>query len=80
MYYLGVDVGSVSTDIVLLDNNLNVVDKLYLRTKGKPINAIQQGFKILKEKYDDEQIKAVGTTGSGRQIASSILGADAVKK
>ncbi|NOW89711.1 acyl-CoA dehydratase activase [Clostridium beijerinckii] len=79
MYYLGVDVGSVSTDIVLLDNNLNVVDKLYLRTKGKPINAIQQGFKILKEKYDDEQIKAVGTTGSGRQIASSILGADAVK-
>lgn len=79
MYYLGVDVGSVSTDIVLLDSNMDVVEKLYLRTKGKPINAIQEGFKILKEKYCDEQIKAVGTTGSGRQISSCIIGADAVK-
>lgn len=79
MYYLGVDVGSVSTDIVLLDSNMNVIEKLYLRTKGKPINAIQKGFKILKEKYHDNQIKAVGTTGSGRQISSFIIGADAVK-
>lgn len=79
MYYLGVDVGSVSTDIVLLDSNMDVVEKLYLRTKGKPINAIQEGFKVLKEKYHDEQVKAVGTTGSGRQISSFILGADAVK-
>jgi len=79
MYYLGVDVGSVSTDIVLLNRTFDVVEKLYLRTKGKPINAIQEGFKVLKEKYHDEQIKAVGTTGSGRHISSSILGADAVK-
>ncbi|AQR93675.1 acyl-CoA dehydratase activase [Clostridium saccharoperbutylacetonicum] len=79
MYYLGVDVGSVSTDIVLLDSSMDVIEKLYLRTKGKPINAIQKGFKILKEKYCDEQIKAVGTTGSGRQISSFIIGADAVK-
>lgn len=79
MYYLGVDVGSVSTDIVLLNSSMNVVEKLYLRTKGKPINAIQKGFKILKEKYCDEQIEAVGITGSGRQISSCIIGADAVK-
>ena len=79
MYYLGVDVGSVSTDIVLLDSGLDVIEKLYLRTKGQPINAIQEGFKILKKKYCDYQIEAVGTTGSGRQISSFILGADAVK-
>lgn len=79
MYYLGVDVGSVSTDIVLLDCNMNVKEKLYLRTKGKPINAIQEGFKILKNKYSDEDIRAVGTTGSGRQISSFLIGADAVK-
>lgn len=79
MYYLGVDVGSVSTDIVLLDSNMVVKEKLYLRTKGKPINAIQEGFKILKNKYDDKEIKAVGTTGSGRQISSFLIGADAVK-
>ncbi|MFD3157683.1 acyl-CoA dehydratase activase [Haloimpatiens sp. FM7330] len=79
MYYLGVDVGSVSTDIVLLDESMNVVDEIYLRTKGRPIKAVQEGFKILKDKYDDKEIKAVGTTGSGRAIASFLVGADAVK-
>ncbi len=79
MYYLGVDVGSVSTDLVLLNDKLNVVEKLYLRTKGKPINAIQEGFGLLHKKYDRKDICAAGTTGSGRQIASTLIGADAVK-
>ncbi|MEL7646816.1 MAG: acyl-CoA dehydratase activase [Sedimentibacter sp.] len=79
MYYLGVDVGSVSTDLVLLDKNSAVVEKIYLRTKGNPIKAIQEGFRILKIKYSKEQIMGAGTTGSGRMIASSIIGADAVK-
>lgn len=79
MYYLGVDVGSVSTDIVLLDKSMKVVEEIYLRTKGRPIKAVQEGFKILKDKYDDKQIDAVGTTGSGRTIASFLIGGDAVK-
>ncbi len=79
MYYLGVDVGSVSTDLVLLDDNMNVAEKIYLRTKGNPINAVQEGFKILKGKYAEKDIAAAGTTGSGRMIASSIIGTDAVK-
>jgi predicted CoA-substrate-specific enzyme activase len=79
MYSLGVDVGSVSTDIVLLDKDNNVVEGMYLRTKGRPINAIQEGFKALKGKYKREDIKAAGTTGSGRQISSVLIGADSVK-
>lgn len=79
MYYLGVDVGSVSTDLVLIDANMNVIEELYLRTKGRPINVIQEGLKILKDKYDSKQIQAVGTTGSGRHISSFLIGADAVK-
>jgi len=79
MYYMGVDVGSVSTNVVLLDNSLNVIEKLYLRTKGKPIKVIQEGLKILSEKYDTRQIRSVGTTGSGRHMASFLIGADIVK-
>ncbi len=79
MLYLGADVGSVSTDIVLIDDNTEVIEKLYLRTRGKPMQAIQEGFGILKEKYDSSKIGAAGTTGSGRQIASTLIGADAVK-
>jgi len=79
MYYMGIDVGSVSTDIVIVDKDINVIESLYLRTKGRPINAIQEGFKILKDKFSDNEILGVGTTGSGRQISSSIIGADVVK-
>jgi predicted CoA-substrate-specific enzyme activase len=79
MYYLGVDVGSVSTDFVVLDSNLKVVDKYYLRTKGRPIKAVQEGFKLLKDKYRDSDIYAAGTTGSGRHISSALIGGDSVK-
>lgn len=77
--YLGVDVGSVSTDIVLLDKNLKFYDGIYLRTKGRPINAVQEGFKILKNKYGDIDICGAGTTGSGRRIAAFLIGADTIK-
>lgn len=79
MYYLGVDVGSVSTDLVVIDDNTNVVEKLYLRTKGRPMKAIQEGFKYFKNKFSDEEIIAAGTTGSGRNICSALIGGDAVK-
>ncbi len=79
MYYMGVDVGSVSTDIVLVDKNMNLIESLYLRTKGRPINAIQEGFKLLKNKYSNNEIEAVGTTGSGRHICSFLIGADVMK-
>jgi predicted CoA-substrate-specific enzyme activase len=78
--YLGIDVGSVSTNLVVLNKELKVVDKLYMRTHGQPIKAIKGGLKLLKRKLDkDIVIGGVGTTGSGRQLVSVIVGADIVK-
>lgn len=79
MYYLGIDVGSVSTDLVIVDENLNIVDQLYLKTKGTPIEAVKDGLRQLSGRYRDEDISAVGTTGSGRALASAIAGGDVVK-
>ncbi|HOQ01896.1 MAG TPA: acyl-CoA dehydratase activase [Acetivibrio clariflavus] len=78
--YLGVDVGSVSTNLVLINEENEVVEKLYLRTSGQPINALRTGMKMLSEKYGrNTVIRGVGTTGSGRQLASVIIGADIIK-
>ncbi|MBP2031807.1 putative CoA-substrate-specific enzyme activase [Clostridium algifaecis] len=79
MYYMGIDVGSVSTDIVIVDENIKLLESIYLRTKGRPINAIQEGFGLLYNKYKNIHINGVGTTGSGRKIAASIIGADIIK-
>ena len=78
--YLGVDVGSVSTNLVLLDEQENVIDTLYIRTQGQPITAVQKGLEYIRDRVpNDMEIGAIGTTGSGRQLASVILGADSVK-
>ena len=45
--YLGVDVGSVSTNFVLMNEADEIVEKLYLRTLGQPIKVIQEGLKLL---------------------------------
>ncbi|MBM7623571.1 acyl-CoA dehydratase activase [Sporohalobacter salinus] len=77
--YLGIDVGSVSTNLVLLDEEQEIKEKLYLRTQGRPIDVVQTGLEELGEKIDDLDIKAVGTTGSARDLAGVIVGADIVK-
>ncbi|MCX7922588.1 MAG: acyl-CoA dehydratase activase [Clostridia bacterium] len=79
-YYIGIDVGSVSTNLVIIDENDKVIEKLYLRTSGQPINVLIKGMQLLAEKFGKHiHIKGVGTTGSGRQLASVIVGADIVK-
>jgi len=76
---LGIDVGSVSTNFVVIDSNRKILKKLYLKTAGNPLLVIMEGLKLLKNEFGDTEIKAVGTTGSGRQLASILVGADIVK-
>lgn len=78
-HYLGIDVGSVSTNIVIIDDNGEVREAIYLRTQGQPIKAVQEGLRMLANKEKEYCIKGVGTTGSGRQLAAVIVGADVVK-
>lgn len=79
MEYLGIDVGSVSTDFVLMDENLNIKEQLYLKTKGNPIGAIQEGMRRLDEQKNIPEIRGVGVTGSGRSLAAALVGADVIK-
>ncbi|MCF6095499.1 acyl-CoA dehydratase activase [Thermovorax subterraneus] len=78
-HYLGIDVGSVSTNLVIMDEDGKIEEAIYLRTQGQPIKAIQEGLKILSKKQRSWDIRGVGTTGSGRQLAAVIAGADVVK-
>lgn len=77
--FLGVDVGSVTTKIVLIDAGGNVVAEKYLRNRGGPIAALQEGFRMLLREGLVDSVRMVGTTGSGRQLAAVITGADTVK-
>lgn len=77
--YLGVDVGSVSTNLVALDSQLKVRETVYIRTMGHPVKATQQGFKELQSRLPQIEVLGVGATGSGRNLVAAMLGADEVK-
>lgn len=78
--YLGIDIGSTSTNIVLIGEDENVIETLYIRTKGNPKKAVSEGFKQIREKYGDKIIiKSVATTGSGRMLIGNLIGADCIK-
>ncbi|MGC9337301.1 MAG: acyl-CoA dehydratase activase [Candidatus Cloacimonadia bacterium] len=78
--YLGIDVGSISTNLVLIDEQSQILSSLYLWTEGNPIKAVKDGMRQIKEVIDsDVTVKGVGTTGSGRHLAGAIVGADLIK-
>ncbi|MFZ5641480.1 MAG: acyl-CoA dehydratase activase [Bacillota bacterium] len=77
--YLGVDVGSVSTNLVVISPDNEVLVNLYIRTMGQPIKAVQQGLKEVAGHLGNIDIAGVGTTGSARHLTSVLVGADTVK-
>ncbi len=77
--YLGIDVGSVSTNVVAIDEMGAVIHDIYLRTAGRPIEAVQQGLAELEGLWGRRlEIRGVGTTGSGRELIAEFAGADVV--
>lgn len=77
--YLGIDVGSVSTNITVLNQQGEVADALYIRTQGRPIAAVQEGLREIELRNPGLDVGGVGATGSGRQLTGVIVGADSVK-
>ncbi len=78
--YLGVDVGSISTNLVVMDKEKNVLAKRYLMTEGRPIEAVKKGLAEIGEEVGREvEILGAGTTGSGRYLTADFIGADIVR-
>jgi predicted CoA-substrate-specific enzyme activase len=78
--YLGIDVGSVTVKLAVLDAADELVASLYLPAGGRPVAVVQQGLgQIGKQLPPDVAIKGVATTGSARYLAGAIVGADMVK-
>jgi len=78
--YLGIDIGSISTNVVVMDEDKKVLSKRYLMTAGRPIEAVRQGLREVGAEVGDRvNIRGVGTTGSGRYMIADFVGADVVK-
>ncbi|KMY67751.1 hypothetical protein AAU61_07665 [Desulfocarbo indianensis] len=78
--YLGIDVGSTSTNLVLSDVHDRIVAFRYLRTLGRPAAQVVKGLAWLQGKLGAAiNVAGVGVTGSGRYMIAEMVGADAIK-
>jgi len=78
--WVGIDVGSISTNVVVIDRDRNVLSRRYLMTAGRPIDAVTTGlFEVGGEVADKVNVLGVCTTGSGRYLTGDFVGADLVK-
>jgi predicted CoA-substrate-specific enzyme activase len=77
--FLGIDVGSVSTNLALLDESGRLLHGIYLRTVGRPIEVVHEGLQEIERLFSSRvRICGVGTTGSGRELIGELVGADTV--
>jgi len=78
--YIGIDIGSISTKGVIIDENDKILADSYLWTEGDPIGAVKRVLHELQNKMPARaKIFSVGTTGSARKLIGVVLGAQVVK-
>lgn len=79
--YLGVDIGSISTKGVIINEDDQIIAEKYIWTEADPINAVKVLINSLKKQIEGKNIKvkAVGTTGSARKLIGTILNAQVIK-
>lgn len=78
--YLGIDIGSISTKGVIIDDNNNIITSKYIWTEGNPIEAVKRLVSELKKDIDNNiQIRGIGTTGSARKLIGLLMDANVVK-
>ena len=78
--YLGIDIGSISTKGVIIDDNNKIICSEYLWTEGSPVDAVKKLISILKNRIPSNyQVKGIGTTGSARNLIGLLVDANIVK-
>jgi predicted CoA-substrate-specific enzyme activase len=78
--YLGIDVGSVSTNIIVLDPKNHVSHTTYIRTHGDPLGSVQDALKKVSRKLPkNATVLGVGVTGSARYLIAAMVNADIIK-
>ncbi len=79
--YIGIDVGSISTNLVALgETSGDLLASEYLMTAGRPLEAVKKGLNKLSNTLGrDREVLGLGTTGSGRYMIGDFTGADVVR-
>jgi len=77
--YMGIDIGSVSTNLVLIDSDGEVIKEIYTKTDARPVEVVSKGLTDIRDEIGARiNLLGVGTTGSGRELIGELTGADII--
>lgn len=79
-FLLGIDIGSISDKVALIDDNLSVLYTEYKTHSGYPWMTLLSLLNTLKDNIRLEKLTGVAVTGSGREKLSTILGVPCVNE
>lgn len=78
--FLGIDSGSTTTKIVVLNENSELIYSFYKNNSGKPIEAVKEGLERLKEECDKKDIELIFkgscSTGYGEDLIKAAFRLD----
>ena len=78
--YLGIDIGSISTKGVVIDEKNEILADSYLWTAGNPLHAVKGVLTELRAKLPQNYtVVNAGTTGSARKLVGAAISARVIK-
>jgi activator of 2-hydroxyglutaryl-CoA dehydratase len=71
---IGIDIGSTSSDLVILDSDNAIVLSDYRRTKGKPIETFRSQLHDILAQINPANVETIAATGSAARLPAKLLG------
>jgi activator of 2-hydroxyglutaryl-CoA dehydratase len=78
--YIGIDVGSISLNSVVVSPAREILFETTVRHQGKPIDAAGRVLTTVFEKFEQESIANISVTGSAGKLIAHLLNANFVNE
>jgi len=72
--HLGIDIGSISINTVLMDEKRNIIENHYNYCHGKPFHLLKTLLTDIFKRYSEESVKTIALTGTGGKLAVELIG------
>jgi activator of 2-hydroxyglutaryl-CoA dehydratase len=72
--YLGLDLGSISLNTVVIDQDENILENHYDMCHGQPFLVLRKRLTDLLSKYEIEDFQLLALTGTGGKLATELIG------
>jgi len=78
--YVGIDSGSTTSKLALIDEEERILDLFYANNRGDPLRVVRDGLAAMADRYRKSgvalEILGLGTTGYGELLFARAFGAD----